>query len=80
MLSTWFLSMLISNTATAAMMIPVVNAILVQVTSSKYTTNSDDATENRYEESALANLNVDDRSGKIISLHDLWHMIVTKCI
>ena len=62
--------MLISNTATAAMMIPVVNAILIQVTSSKNATNSDDATENRYEESELANLNVDDRSGKKLSLHD----------
>lgn len=31
MLPTWFLSMWISNTATTAMMIPIVEAVLVQM-------------------------------------------------
>lgn len=35
MLPTWFLSMWISNTATTAMMIPIANAILVQLKEAK---------------------------------------------
>ena len=35
MLPTWFLSMWISNTATTAMMIPIANAILVQLKETK---------------------------------------------
>ena len=41
MLPTWFLSMWISNTATTAMMIPIANAVLVQLKETKDRENSD---------------------------------------
>lgn len=37
MLPTWFLSMWISNTATTAMMIPIANAVLVQLKETRIT-------------------------------------------
>uniref|UniRef100_K1RFR1 Solute carrier family 13 member 2 n=1 Tax=Magallana gigas TaxID=29159 RepID=K1RFR1_MAGGI len=43
MLPTWFLSMWISNTATTAMMIPIANAVLVQLKETKDIENSDAA-------------------------------------
>jgi len=42
MLPTWFLSMWISNTATTAMMIPIANAVLMQL---KQARSSDDTEE-----------------------------------
>lgn len=41
MLPTWFLSMWISNTATTAMMIPIANAVLVQLKETKDRENAD---------------------------------------
>ncbi|XP_062610510.1 Na(+)/citrate cotransporter-like [Saccostrea cucullata] len=41
MLPTWFLSMWISNTATTAMMIPIANAVLVQLKETKNLENAD---------------------------------------
>lgn len=43
MLPTWFLSMWISNTATTAMMIPIANAVLVQLKETKDIENTDAA-------------------------------------
>ncbi|KAJ8313082.1 hypothetical protein KUTeg_010455 [Tegillarca granosa] len=42
MLPTWFLSMWISNTATTAMMIPIANAILLQLKDVKQATNEEE--------------------------------------
>ena len=50
MLPTWLLSMWISNTATTAMMIPITNAILVQLKEAK--------------EEAETNGHVADKTGK----------------
>ena len=41
MLPTWFLSMWISNTATTAMMIPIANAVLVQLKETKDRENAE---------------------------------------